>query len=300
MTSSHAPEVRVRDAGSHWLIEYAAMAGPCEVLVRCVTESEASQLASLVHSETLRIEHKYSRYRDDSVVHRINHSAGNSVPIDQETHSLLEYAHQTYKLSQGAFDITSGILRRAWTFNGQHITPDKQRIAELANLVGWEKVELTPGSVLLPTGMEIDLGGIGKEYAVDRVAQLAYEAHGQSLMVNFGGDIRAIQSVSDDPPWEVGVENPGAENTAVGVVHLAHGAVATSGDSRRYCIVNGKRLGHILDPRTGWPVEGAPRSVSVIGDYCLEAGILATMAILHGKDAEKFLRAEQVEHHCIW
>jgi len=300
MTSNRAPEVRVRNAGSHWTIEYAAMAGPCEVLVRRTTQSEARKLASLVHSETVRIERKYSRYRDDSVVYAINHSDGHAVPIDPETYGLLEYAHQTYNLSRGAFDITSGILRRAWTFNGQEVSPDNEQIAQLVALVGWDKVELTTGSVHLPAGMEIDLGGIGKEYAVDRVAQMAHEVHGQSLMVNFGGDIRAIRSDPNDPPWSVGVEDPGLEDSAVGVVELAHGAVATSGDSRRYCTVNGKRLGHILDPRTGWPVEGAPRSVSVIGDFCLEAGILATMAVLHGKDAKAFLAAEQVEHHCIW
>ena len=299
MISNRAEEVRVHNAGSHWVIEYAAMASPCEVLVRRATESEARELASLVHSETIRIEHKYSRYRDDNIVHAINNSAGRAVPIDPETHSLLEYARQTYKLSNGAFDITSGILRRAWTFDGKERTPDRELIARLLESVGGDKIELTHDHVRLPAGMEIDLGGIGKEYAVDRVAQLAYETHGQSLMVNFGGDIRAIQSDPDDPPWDIGVESPEAENTAVGQVTLAHGAVATSGDARRYCIVDGKHLGHILDPRTGWPVEGAPRSVSVIGDFCLEAGILATMAILHGKDAEKFLANERVEHHCI-
>ncbi len=300
MISNRVPEVRIRNAGSHWAIEYAAMASPCEVLVRRATESEAGKLASLAHLETARIERKFSRYRDDTVVHAINHADGRAISIDHETYGLLDYAHQTHKLSNGAFDITSGILRRAWTFDGKEHTPDRDLIAQLLELVGWEKVNLMSDCVQLPAGMEIDLGGIGKEYAVDRVAQMLYEEHGQSLMVNFGGDIRAIRSDPDDPPWDIGVEDPGVENAAVGLVELAHGAVATSGDSRRHCTVNGRRLGHILDPRTGWPVEGAPRSVSVIGDFCLEAGILATMAVLHGKDAETFLTTEQVRHHCIW
>jgi len=300
MISNRASGIRVRNAGSYWVIEYAAMAGPCEVLVRCASESEAGRLASLAFSETSRIEQKFSRYRDDSIVHAINNSQGKAVPIDEETSQLLEYAGQTCSLSGGLFDITSGVLRRAWSFDGREVTPDCGQIAELLEHVGWNKVKLADDHIRLLPGMEIDLGGIGKEYAVDRVARLLYELGGQSLMVNFGGDIRAIRSDPKHPAWIVGVEDPGVENAAIGLAELAHGAIATSGDSRRYCMVNGKRLGHILDPRTGWPVEGAPRSISVIGDYCLEAGMLATIAILHGKDAETFLTAEQVKHHCIW
>jgi thiamine biosynthesis lipoprotein len=300
MISDGAAHFRLRNCGSHWSVTYTAMAGPCEVLVRRATEREARQLASLAFDETRRIEQKYSRYRDDSVVQAINHSEGRAVQVDEETSGLLEYAQQTYRLSGGLFDITSGILRRAWTFDGRETTPDQGVINRLLEFVGWQKVELAKDSILLPVGMEIDLGGIGKEYAVDRVAQMLQEAHGHSLMVNFGGDIRAIRSDPQDPAWDIGVESPGREDTAIGLVELAHGAVATSGDARRYCIVDGERLGHILNPRTGWPVEGAPRSVSVIGDFCLEAGILATLAILHGKDAESFLTAEKVGHHCVW
>lgn len=276
------------------------MASPCELLVRRATESEAGKLASLAFAEARRIERKYSRYRDDGIVHAINNSDGDPIALDDETASLLDYAQQTYTLSGGLFDITSGVLRRAWTFDGSEAQPDTGLIEKLLRSVGWNRVEMSDGQIRLPAGMEIDLGGIGKEYAVDRVAQLAYEQHGKSLMVNFGGDIRAIRSAQDDGPWDVGLENPEAENKAIGLLTLAHGAVATSGDSRRFCTFKGKRLGHILDPRTGWPVEGAPRSVSVVGDYSLEAGILATIAILHGKNAESFLQSESVTHHCVW
>jgi len=119
-------------------------------------------------------------------------------------------------------------------------------------------------------------------------------------MVNFGGDIRAIGVADGDDPWDIGVENPDWENSALGLVELREGAVATSGNSRRFCYVDGRKLGHILNPLTGWPVEGAPRSVTVVGDYCLEAGLLATLAILHGREAEEFLHAQDVTSHCVW
>jgi thiamine biosynthesis lipoprotein len=153
--------------------------------------------------------------------------------------------------------------------------------------------------------MEIDLGGIGKEYAADRVAGLVAEAAGASVLVNLGGDIRAIAVPEDRRLWTIGIQKPATPEgpdggaAAVGQIDIADGGVATSGDTHRFCIVDGKRLGHILDPRTGWPVADAPRSVSVVADTCTAAGFLATLAILHGPGAETFLGAQGVTYHCI-
>ena len=249
--------------------------------------------------EALRIEQKFSRYRDDNIIHAINHSDGSTVAIEDETHRLLQYAGQCYELSDGAFDITSGILRRAWNFNGREITPDEVLISSLLTRVGWDKVQLENSSIMLLPGMELDLGGIGKEYAVDKVANLLHERSGKPLMVNFGGDIRAIGVGSAQRPWTIGIEDPSRENSAVGSLELTDGAVATSGDARRFCLVNGVRMGHILNPLTGWPVVGAPRSVTVTARHCVEAGFLATMAILQGADAEEFLETQEVTYNCI-
>ena len=148
--------------------------------------------------------------------------------------------------------------------------------------------------------MDIDLGGLGKEYAADRVAQLLHEQSGRRLMVNFGGDIRALGSAEHSASWRIGIENPDTEQEPIGEIELYDGGVATSGDARRYCIVDGRRLGHILDSRTGWPVRDAPKSVTILGSFCLEAGFLSTVAMLHGEDAESsFLAAQNVEHHCV-
>jgi thiamine biosynthesis lipoprotein len=299
MTSNPRGGYQVRDAGAHWSITYAAMASPCEILVRCGNASEAEQLASLAYEETLRIERKFSRYRKDNIVYHINRSDGAPVLVDEETSRLLRYAAQCHELSGGRFDITSGVLRRAWTFDGGAVTPDEQLIESLRARVGWDRVHFDGEEIRLAPGMEIDLGGIGKEYAADRVATLVAQDAGVAILVNLGGDIRAMGSGEDRRRWAVGIEEPGRENTAIGQIEIAEGGVATSGDARRHCIVDGKRLGHIIDPRTGWPVSGAPRSATVVADTCSVAGFLATMAMLHGPDAETFLEEQDVTYHCI-
>ncbi len=299
MISETGLEYDVRRNESHWIITFSAMASPCEISVRCEDRSEAKHLASLSFSETRRIEHKFSRYRDDNIIHAINSSNGEPVGADEELTRLLNYAEECYHLSEGLFDITSGVLRRAWKFDGSAFTPDTALIESILSLVGWDKIHWDGRRLRMQPGMEIDFGGIGKEYAVDVVAEMLFRESGASLMVNFGGDIRGIASGDRPTPWMVGIEDPGREDSAVGQINLTNGGVATSGDARRFCIVDSVRMGHILNPRTGWPVAGAPRSVTVLGDTCVEAGFLATLAMLHGADAEKFLQEQAAPHHCI-
>jgi thiamine biosynthesis lipoprotein len=282
-----------------WTISFSAMASPCEIHLYCTAKREAERSASLSLSETRRIEQKFSRYRTDNIIHAINNSDGQPVKLDDETSRLLQYADQCYHLSEHLFDITSGVLRKAWTFDGREADVDEARIASLLDLVGWDKVLLNGDTVTLRPGMELDLGGIGKEYAVDRVAQMIFADNPVPLMVNFGGDIRTICPTDQPRTWTIGIERPEEEESAVGEIELISGAVATSGDARRFCLYQGHRLGHILNPLTGWPVSGAPRSVTVIADTCVEAGFLSTLAMLQGDSAEGFLEAQQVTFHCI-
>jgi thiamine biosynthesis lipoprotein len=139
--------------------------------------------------------------------------------------------------------------------------------------------------------MELDFGGIGKEYAVDRAYELLAARNTIPFLVNLGGDLRANRRPSHGP-WQVGIERPDTEREPSLLLDLEHGALATSGDSRRYLLKDGVRYGHILHPRTGWPVPGAPRSVTVAASSCTEAGLLASMALLHGSRARAFLDDE--------
>ena len=146
--------------------------------------------------------------------------------------------------------------------------------------------------------MEIDFGGIGKEYAVDRAAKLGAEAGGVPLLVNFGGDLCASGPRRDGTPWNVAIETPVAD-TLLPPFTLERGGVATSGDARRFLQKDGVRYGHILDPRRGWPVQDAPRSVTVVAASCGEAGLLATLAILQGAGAEGFLKKRAVPRYWV-
>lgn len=290
-------ELKVERKGDRWCGSFRAMASPCEVLVRGGDLLLARRLAEVVAGEAWRVEKKFSRYRDDNVVHAINNGDGDWVTVDGETRRLLDYADECYRLSDGRFDITSGVLRRVWHFDGSDRVPSRQAVKAVLSLVGWTRVRRRADAILLPRGMEIDFGGIGKEYAVDRAMALAMEQTDLPLLVNFGGDLAA--RAATQRPWQVGLEDVSG-GSVTGQFLLGEGAMATSGDSRRYLLRDGVRYSHVLDPRTGWPVSGAPRSVTVAASHCTNAGILATLALLQGSRAEEFLRAQGVRYWCQW
>ena len=274
---------------------FVAMANPCEVLVDVDDPREADALVAVARDEAERIEAKFSRYRPDSVIGRIHAAGGRPVAVDEETAHLLDYAARLNELSEGRFDITSGVLRRAWTFDGGRRVPTRDELAAVLPLVGWNKVGWRDRVLTLPPGMEIDLGGIGKEYAVDRAAACIAERTDAAALVNFGGDLYAT-GPHRGGSWKVGVDDPEAPGgTPLLALEIGQGALATSGNARRFVMHEGRRLGHILDPRTGWPVEDAPRSVTVLGASCVEAGTFATLASLRGPDARSFLESEGVK-----
>ncbi|MBN1238141.1 MAG: FAD:protein FMN transferase [Gammaproteobacteria bacterium] len=273
------------------------MASPCEVHVSGAERAVAERVLREVADEARRIEAKYSRYRRDNVVHAINSAEGRPVHVDDETARLLRYAGELHALSGGRFDVTSGALRRAWRFDGSDRVPTRRAVRALMSRVGWQRVRLEPPLFRMPPGMEIDFGGIGKEYAVDRAGAVARAAHPHCL-INFGGDLLAVGPRASGAAWRVGIERPDSTSLAERQIDLAIGALATSGDARRFLLKDGRRYGHVLDARTGWPVSGAPRSVTVAAPSCTQAGMLATFALLHGRDAESFLAAQRVRYWC--
>jgi thiamine biosynthesis lipoprotein len=272
---------------------FTAMGSPCEVQVDGADRADAARIAAVIEAEARRIERKFSRYLSDSVVGQINTRAGVGITLDAETGLLIDYAAHCHAISDGLFDITSGILRRAWTFDGSDRVPDEDQVGALLPLVGWDKVQWHDGVLTLLPGMEIDLGGIAKEYAVDRGVARARAETVVPVLVNFGGDLCVTGPRADGGRWRVLIEAVD-DTTASAWLEIAGGAITTSGDARRYVERDGRRYGHILDPRTGMSITGAPRAVTVAAPTCVAAGVLSTLAMLQGAECEAFLEQEGV------
>jgi thiamine biosynthesis lipoprotein len=256
----------------------------------------ARRVGGLAAGEAWRLEDKFSRYLPGNVVDLINRSEGAPIAVDDETGRILDFAARLNALSEGRFDITSGVLRRVWSFDGRRTPPSAQEIAAVLPLVGWRRVEWDGRRLRLEPGMQIDFGGIGKEYAVDRAAGLLASASTASCVVNFGGDLAVTRPRKQGEAWFVGIEDVAAERRASGLVMLRSGAMATSGTTKRFLLADGMRYGHILDPSSGWPVRDCPRSITVAASSCTEAGMLATLAMLQGARAERFLADQCVRH----
>jgi thiamine biosynthesis lipoprotein len=276
-------------------VKFTAMASPCEVLLPSMSEQAALRVGAVAAQEAWRVEKKYSRYRKDSVTAWIHDNRGTGVEVDPETASLIDFASQCFELSEGLFDVTSGVLRSAWKFDGSDRIPEAAVIERLLPLVGFEKLQWHSPRLLVPAGMELDFGGIGKEYAVDRAYELLAASAGTPFLINFGGDLRANRPPTHGP-WQVGIERPDTEREATMLLDLEYGALATSGDSRRYLLRDGIRYGHILNPLTGWPDPEAPRSITVAAASCTEAGLLSTVAMLHGAAARAYLEEQGVRY----
>jgi FAD:protein FMN transferase len=280
---------------------FDAMASPNELQIWHDDERQARTLADTAIADVRRIEAKYSRYRDDSVTARINGAAGGAaVAIDAETYALLGYADRCHLLSAGRFDITSGVLRHAWDFRrSPPRLPDAAEVAAATALIDWPSFEWSRKSVRLPRrGMEIDFGGIGKEYAADRMAAICHEGGAPHALVNLGGDVRAAGPQQDGSPWRVGISHPRLADAAMATVEIVGGAVATSGDYQRFFDLGERRYCHIIDARSGQPVTRW-QSISVVAPLCIVAGSCATIAMLLEDEAEDFLAREGVAYLAV-
>jgi thiamine biosynthesis lipoprotein len=269
---------------------FHAMGTRCELRLFAVAAAEASACAAAVQADVERLEAKYSRYRATSELSAINRvaAAGGTVQVDDETATLLDYAATCHAESEGLFDISSGILRRAWDFHSGRL-PTRAQLAPLLALTGWQRVDWQRPALRFPlAGMELDLGGVVKEYAADRAATLCQQQGIAHALINLGGDLRFVGGQPDGSAWQVGISDPARPESALTTVALRAGGLASSGDYQRCMVIDGVRYGHILDPFTGWPVQGLA-AVSVVADFCVVAGSAATIALLKGAAGKDWL-----------
>ncbi len=260
------------------------MGSPCELRLYSNEKAFAQEIADAAIAEIHRLEKKYSRYRNDSVTSEINNSAGNKngIEVDSETALLLNYAQVGFEQSDGLFDISSGILRKAWDFRSQQL-PSQDDIDALLPLIGWDKLSWQAPRLCLPVeGMELDFGGYVKEYAADVAANVCRSGNIQGGLVNLGGDICIIGPHPNGDAWKVGVRHPRNPSVPMSFVLLEKGGLASSGDYERFMMIDGVRYAHILNPKTGWPVNSLA-STSVYAEQCVVAGTSSTIAMLKGE-----------------
>lgn len=257
----------------------------CRVNCHGAAASLISDFQREVITWVAQFEAKYSRFIPDSLIGRINAAAGERwVETDAETDRLFNLCQELFFFTRGSFDPTALPLIRLWNWKQQPPTlPDDSAIQSARALVGWNKINRRVGGILLPQrGMALDLGGIGKEYAVDCVMNLAIQRGIPNVLVDFGQDVRVRGHALDKHFWTIGLEDATNLGKCWAGVTVTDHAVATSGDYLRNFTLNGRRYGHIIDPRTGYPAFNDCRAASIIAPSCTIAGLLSTSVCILG------------------
>ncbi|MEI6166188.1 MAG: FAD:protein FMN transferase [bacterium] len=282
---------------------FNAMGTVCQLQFQTDSTAASNAFITQVTSWVSGFEAKFSRFRPDSLIARINAAAGlGAVDLDEESESLFALCDWFHWSTHGVFDPAALPLISLWDYHLPHTTlPDEAAVHSALALCGWKKIQRQKGSFALPEkGMGIDVGGIGKEYAVDRVFEMANQAGIQNVLVNFGHDLRVQGEPPETGPWRIGLEDPNDPGRCWGGVVIRNRAVTTSGNYARKVTINGETFGHILDPRSGRPVNNGCQSVSVIAPTCTEAGILSTTAfILGGAAGQPFLDSYYQVEGCV-
>ncbi len=296
----------INDVGEgFWECKFRALGSQCELFFAAPDRVVATSFCDAAFAWLAEFEGRCSRFLEDSEISLINANAGKEwTPVNAQTEMLLELCDHYHFVTGGAFDATSLPLSKLWDWKrGHDELPTPDEIGEARKVIGWSKVQRAPGRVFLPTaGMMLDFGGVGKEFAVDCITQIALGSGIGNVMVDLGGDI----AVHGEPPegggWYIGLEDPAnLDHSYCGIRLRSGGAVATSGDYRRCFQFEGRTYGHILDCRTGWPVANGTRSVTVIAPRCTTAGVLSTSAmILGGNDAIAMLERTPGVQGCLW
>ena len=289
--------------GEFHQLAFHAMSTACRVNFRAASAAQARALQDEVLRWVAWFEARYSRFIPDSIISRINSAAGEHwVDIDPETEALFNLCNEMAFFTRGVFDPTALPLLRLWNWKAApSVVPDESAIHAAQELVGWRKINRRPGAMFLPrAGMCLDLGGIGKEYAVDRVLTMAMQRGVANVLVDFGNDVRVHGEPPERGAWHIGLEDPKAPGRCWTGVAVTDHAVATSGDYIRHFLHQGRRYGHIIDPRTGYPVNNGTLSVSVIAPHCTFAGILSTAVFVLGpKDGFDLMRLCPGVEGCI-
>lgn len=265
---------------------FEALGCPSSIIFGCKDRVGSVRFVETAIRCLVRFEERYSRYRESSIVSKINRCAGKEwVEIDEEFEAMLRLCDDLHFMTHGILDPTALPLIQLWDFKNRSDLPSELDVARAMEHVGWEKVERRRGAVYLPyQGMALDFGGFGKEYAADQILKIAVDHGIGSCLVDLGKDLCVLGKPPKKDFWNIALEDPRTPGKAWIRLACVEGGIATSGDYRRFFEIQGKRYGHIIDPRSGRPVTNEILSVSVLANSCLEAGMLSTASFVLGQD----------------
>ena len=241
-----------------------------------------------VEREIARLERLLSRFDPASEISRVNAAAGRGPqPVSPDTFEILTIARRCAARTRGRYDPTAGPLAALWRAASLPAPPDRATLLRARALVNWRDLLLDAHrgtAALRRPGQSLDLGGIGKGYAADRLRALYARRGIVSACSSLGGNVLAVGERPGGGPWRVGIQHPRAVGELIGAIEIVDGTVVTSGDYRRYATTpDGRRHHHIVDPRTGQPAESGLAGVTVVGECSTEADALATALFVAGR-----------------
>ena len=239
--------------------------------------------------EVHRLDHMLSNYIPDSELSRVNqHAAVEPVKVSRELFNLLAACMDYSRKSEGTFDITVGPLMKVWGFykDSGHL-PHRAEIRTALESVGYQNIELDPAHLTVrfkKNGVNLDPGGVGKGYAVDKMADVLRKDGVTSALISGGGSsIYGIGTPPDDPRgWYIRIRDPRNEQRTAAEVYLKNDSISTSGNYEKFFWAEGKLYSHIMDPRTGYPSEGM-LSVSIVSPKTLDSEIWAKPYYILGR-----------------
>jgi FAD:protein FMN transferase len=291
---------------AHMLKEFTSqnklMGSAFEFIVVAKNEKLGRSLLEDSIREVMRIESLLTEFNEHSQTSMINRNAGlREVRVDEEVFQLVLRCLHISKLTGGAFDISSGTLKKLYNFKGdQFLLPDPPTVQEALSRTGYSKIELFPpdGIRLRLPGMRIGFGAIGKGYAADRVKALLQQKGVESAVVNASGDLTAWGTRADGRPWKTGIAHPDDLSKILLWLPVDDLSVATSGNYIQYFDLNGVRYSHNIDPKSGYPVTGI-KSVTIIGPSAELSDALATAVSVMGRKSGLYLIDQLPKTFCI-
>lgn len=278
------------------------MGSAFELIIVDDDKSKAEELLQEGRDEIKRLERLLTEFEESSFTSQLNTNAGiKPVQVDAEVYELIKRCINISNLTQGAFDITVGPLKKLYNFkNGHFVYPEKQAIKKVIPLIGSQLISFLDDNFIFlkKKGMHISFAAVAKGYAADKVKQLWLAKGVRNGVVNASGDLTVIGKKSEEKPWQIGIANPDSANEVLCYLPIENASIATSGDYEQFFMHNGKRYSHNIDPRSGKPVSGI-KSVTVISPGAELCDALATAVYVMGVEVGLHFINQLPQTHCL-